>query len=147
VQAAYALPSYASLLKRCGEPQVGDANRRLVCDDLAHLLVERSRGAIDVSIGYRLAERLRWDTAKLRAADDLRLALQSPALTPVFGDVLSCVALEGMRDTAVTQAQTGERAYLVSRLEMLGLDTANAARSVRAQRAAAAASAAQSTPP
>lgn len=151
VQAAYALPSYASLLKRCADPQLADANRRLVCDDMAHLLVERSRGAIDVSIGYRLAERLRWNAGSLRAVDDLRLALQSPALTPQLAaepaDVLSCTALDGMRDRAVTQAQTGERAYLTGRLEALGLDTAEAARSVRAQRDAAAVSASQSTPP
>jgi hypothetical protein len=151
VQAGYALPSYALLLKRCAEPQLADANRRLVCDDVARLLVERSRGAIDVSIGYRLAERLRWEAGRLRAVDDLRLALQSPALTPELAaepaDLLSCTALDGMRDRAVTQAQTGERAYLAGRLDALGLDTTDAARSVRAQRAAAAASASQSTPP
>lgn len=151
IQAAYAFPSYASLLDRCSESQVADANRRLVCDDVAHLLVERSRGAIDVSIGYRLAERLRWDEGRLRAVDDLRLAMQSPALEPAISarpsDLLSCAAIDELRNRAVTQAQAGERAYLAGRLEALGLDTAAAARPVRAQRAAAAASASQSTPP
>jgi hypothetical protein len=151
VQAAYALPSYASLLERCSESQVADANRRLVCDDVAHLLVERSRGGIDVSIGYRVAERLRWDAGRLRAVDDLRLALQSTALAPAIStrpsEVLSCAALDELRNRAVTQAQAGERAYLSGRLEALGLSAAEAAHPVRERRSAAAASASQSTPP
>jgi len=150
-QAAYDLPSYSTLMSRCAESQVADANRRLVCNDLATLLVERSREVITTAIGFRLAERLHWDAARLRAVDDLRLALQSPKLIPASATdpagLLSCEGQGELRERLVAQAQIGERAYLAARLETLGLSLDAEARSVRARRAAASASAAQSTPP
>ena len=78
----------------CGADAVRDANRRQVCEALAHVLVDRGRTAIDHAIGRRLGELAGWPAAQVEALRVEHLELLDAAGRHVGAPGLSCSGVE-----------------------------------------------------
>ena len=149
--AGYHMPSYSGVRERCREPFLADPQRRQACEAWTRLMVDRGHTLMDVVVARLLAEQLRWDAERIRAIEDLGLALQSPRLVVDFPDSLGgaggCSTLPALREHFVAQARLGERGAKEALIAATGLSAAELAREVRAGRKAPPASAPQSPGP
>jgi hypothetical protein len=64
---AWSLPPIQTAARYCSDEATHDANRRIVCADVAGTLLERGNTLIERRIGQRIAQRAGWPAAKLAA--------------------------------------------------------------------------------
>jgi hypothetical protein len=107
-QNVLALPVYKVVAQHCGEDQLHDANRRQVCDGIAHVLTERGRSTVDLDMGVALAQKVGWPAARTDALQAERDALASMAPQLADAGGVSCASVQRFRETAELMTQYGE---------------------------------------
>ena len=77
--AALPAPEFQVVVQHCGPSTTMDGSRRLLCNDLAAVLAERSSALISMQIGVRIGERAGWSPERVAAVRD-RLSAISPGI-------------------------------------------------------------------
>lgn len=107
-QNVLALPVYKVVAQHCDEDRLHDANRRQVCDGMAHVLTERGRSTVDLDMGVALARKVGWPAVRTDALQAEREALASMAPQLADAGGVSCASVQRFRETAELMAQYGE---------------------------------------
>jgi len=107
-QNVLALPVYKVVAQHCDADQLHDANRRQVCDGIAHVLTERGRSIVDLDMGVALARKVGWPAARTEALQAERDALASMAPQLADAGGVSCASVQRFRETAELMTQYGE---------------------------------------
>lgn len=153
-EAARASPGYQHVSTYCVAAALADPNRRQVCDDLAHVLVERSDALLDRTNGAALGRRLGWRAERLAAIDEEReamsaLQMQTAQTSMPYGLPTACAIVEADLQRVRDIARHGELGALRQQLARSSVDRATLAarhrQSAAAARSATAASAAASS--
>jgi len=138
IQGGLPHPNLSVVMHYCGISVQSDPNRVETCGDLAATLIERSRTAVEVLIGGRIAERVGWTDPRLVAlrdeADAMRWRLSSMGTWRISQQesmLSSCDSLQRLRRNMVAQAQLGESGRLRQEIGASGLTTAQAAKQWR----------------
>lgn len=144
VEAALLIPRYEPLIGWCKPPL--DANRRQVCDDLAHLLLERSTTLIDHAMGTALAQRLGWPAERVQQLRRVRQAYSEAMAPAVERGPWDCAGVERTLQHLQDVAQHGELGHARRLLASTGMtpEQAAAANQARLDKAAQAAASAAS---
>lgn len=107
-QNVLALPVYKVVAQHCDADQLHDANRRQVCDGIAHVLTERGRSTVDLDMGIALAQKVGWPASRTDALQVEREALVSVAPQLADAGGVSCASVQRFRETAELMTQYGE---------------------------------------
>lgn len=107
-QNVLALPVYKVVAQHCDTDQLHDANRRQVCDGIAHVLTERGRSTVDLDMGVVLAQKVGWPATRTEALQAERDALASMAPQLADAGGVSCASVQRFRETAELMTQYGE---------------------------------------
>lgn len=107
-QNVLALPVYKVVAQHCEADQLHDANRRQVCDGIAHVLTERGRSTVDLDMGVALAQKVGWPAARTDALQAERDALASMAPQLADAGGVSCATVQRFQETAELMTQYGE---------------------------------------
>ncbi len=109
VYAAFPAPPYAAVSEACATDRMADPARRQACLDLASLMTERSRSALEHSLGTTIGERGGWPPDRVRRlreeADAIFFVDQ---LDWVAEDVHSCRFLERLEARTKELSTMGE---------------------------------------
>jgi len=118
----------------CGVATRLDPYRAQTCGDLAAMLIQQSRTAVEVLMGGRVAERVGWTDPRLASLRDEADAMRWRLLTPWFTypqqqaqEYPGCDSLQRVRLDLVAEMQLGEAGRLRQDLSAVGLTTAEAA--------------------
>jgi hypothetical protein len=109
VAAAQSLP--LQRLDACKGPELGDVNRRQVCDAVAATLAERSDSMLLASLGARIGQRVGWDEERIVAVRALSLALSdswSAVPDAKAGISYSCGGVRAFLARFARSAEVGE---------------------------------------
>lgn len=134
-----AMPGYLVLAEYC-RPPLADANRRQVCDRLAHQLVDHGRTLMDLTIGGMLGKRAGWPPERLAALRTEVAGLSAAAADSMDFDALDCGTVGAMRAWLSDSARLGELGAMRLRVQRSGLTTAQWAQRAAARHAATAGS-------
>ncbi len=107
-QNVLALPVYKVVAQHCDDDQLHDANRRQVCDGIAHVLTERGRSTVDLDMGVALAQKVGWPVTRTNALHAEREALASMAPQLADAGGVSCASVKRFQETAELMTQYGE---------------------------------------
>lgn len=108
VDAARPMP-YLSLMQACSAAATADANRRQVCQVVAELLAERSRGMMARQIGVALGERSGWPAERVAALRQRNAEAQARLLARWrIGPGLSCGQAETLAQLMTDLGRRGE---------------------------------------
>ncbi len=107
-QNVLALPVYKVVAQHCDDDQLHDANRRQVCDGIAHVLTERGRSTVDLDLGVALAHKVGWPATRTDALQAEREALASMAPQLADAGGVSCASVQRFQETAELMTQYGE---------------------------------------
>jgi hypothetical protein len=137
IQGGLPHPNLSVVMHYCGDAGQTIAGHVQTCSDLATMLVERSRAAIDVLIGGRVAEQVSWANPRLAPlrdeADAMRWQLfRMPGSQAQM--LPGCDSTQRLLPIATAQAQFGESGRLRQELAARGVTTAQAADAWRAAR-------------
>ena len=131
-------PNLAAVVHYCGIGAHLDPNHVQTCGDLAATLVERSRTAIEVLIGGRIAEQVSWANPRLASlrdeADAMRWQLFRMQESQQAQMLLGCYSTQRLLRNVIAQAQFGESGRLRQELAARGVTTAQAAEAWRVAR-------------
>jgi len=131
-------PNLAAVVHYCGIGAHLDPNHVQTCGDLAATLVERSRTAIEVLIGGRIAEQVSWANPRLASlrdeADATRWQLFRMQESQQAQMLLGCYSTQRLLRNVIAQAQFGESGRLRQELAARGVTTAQAAEAWRVAR-------------
>jgi len=136
VQAALPLAALQVATQYCGGSAPTDS-RAETCGDLAALLIEHGRTAIEVFVGSKIAERIGWSDSRLSAlhddADAMRWRLYMAPQSLQEHVLLSCDSLQQLRRTMTAAAQLGEAGAVRRDLAESGVSASQAAEQWRAE--------------
>lgn len=110
VSAAFAIPSYGTVLSMCTPASIRDiANRRQLCSDIGEVLVRNDTTLIGTSVGIGLGERAGWPPARLTALRAEKSAAQAVMHANFAPDSLfSCSSWERDKSWLQDIARFGE---------------------------------------
>jgi hypothetical protein len=149
IQAGLNLPSHLAITTWCRGDQMGDANRRQLCDALARHLTTKGTLLIHAGIGRRIGERVGWSAERLeliRARLHAMGSAQTESIANAPGGPVGCAALRASERWWDQTARLGERAVAEQWLAQRGLDDTQLVARWRAHQKRRAAEAAASTP-
>jgi len=131
-------PNLSAVVHYCGIGAQLDPNHVQTCGDLAATLVERSRTAIEVLIGGRIAEQVSWANPRLASlrdeADAMRWQLFRMQESQQAQMLPGCYSTQRLLRNVIAQAQFGESGRLRQELAARGVTTAQAAEAWRVAR-------------
>jgi len=148
IQAGLNLPSHLAITTWCRSAQMGDANRRQLCDALALHLTTKGTLLIHAGIGRRIGERVGWSADRLellRARLHAMGNAQAESIANAPGGPVGCAALRTSERWWDQTARHGERAVAEQWLAQQGLDDARLVARWREHQKRRAAEAAAST--
>jgi hypothetical protein len=138
IQGGLPHPNLSVVMHYCGDAGQTIAGHVQTCGDLAAMLVERSRTAIEVLIGGRVAEQVSWANPRVAAlrdeADAMRWQLFRMPGSQQAQMLPGCDSTQRLLPIATAQAQFGESGRLRQELAARGVTTAQAADAWRAAR-------------
>jgi hypothetical protein len=138
IQGGLPHPNLSVVMHYCGDAGRTIAGHVQTCGDLAAMLVVRSRTAIEVLIGGRVAEQVSWASPRLAAlrdeADAMRWQLFRMPGSQQAQMLPGCDSTQRLLPIATAQAQFGESGRLRQELAARGVTTAQAAEAWRAAR-------------
>lgn len=104
----------ASAGRHCQASQLGDANRRALCDGLARALVDRGTSLMERNSGIRIGERAGWPAERIAALkkDDDTLRTAMADRLPADERIMGCSSRTALRDYAAAWARGGELAAM-----------------------------------
>ena len=138
IQGGLPHPNLSVVMRYCGDAGQTIAGHVQTCGDLAAMLVQRSRTAIEVLIGGRVAEQVSWANPRAAAlrdeADAMRWQLFRMPGSQQAQMLPGCDSTQRLLAIATAQAQFGESGRLRQELAARGVTTAQAAEAWRAAR-------------
>jgi hypothetical protein len=138
IQGGLPHPNLSVVMRYCGDAGQTVAGHVQTCGDLAAMLVERSRTAIEVLVGGRVAEQVSWANPRLAPlrdeADAMRWQLFRMPGSQQAQMLPGCDSTQRLLAIAAAQAQFGESGRLRQELAARGVTTAQAAEAWRAAR-------------
>jgi hypothetical protein len=138
IQGGLPHPNLSVVIRYCGDAGQTIAGHVQTCGDLAAMLVQRSRTAIEVLIGGRVAEQVSWANPRVAAlrdeADAMRWQLFRMPGSQQAQMLPGCDSTQRLLPIAAAQAQFGESGRLRQELAARGVTTAQAADAWRAAR-------------
>lgn len=146
IWAALPFPGYLSLMQACSPKETTDMNRRVVCAQVAQVLLANERNLLGHSIAVRIAENAGLSVDRVRALKD-----ETDALRAITADVsggasmFSCDWVDGMKNWTMRVAAEGEVAAGRALIAASGRSTTDIAEDGR-RRMRAAAAAGKATP-
>ena len=152
----WSLPPMQTTARYCNDDATRDANRRLVCGDVADTLLQRGSTLIERRIGRRIAQRAGWPAAMLAALDEETDALMYALRQQLVPDAEAgdCANKLAIGRYVRLLAEHGEVGAAREAMRRGGRSIAELAAAYRAERlarrekeAAAAAASAAATPP